>query len=91
MEFSVIQGDITEQRADTLVNAANTDIQTGGDVAGAVQSAAGDAIQEEADQKPSLDLGGTVETDACDLEAEYIVHTATMEFGCRESLSVTDC
>mgnify|MGYP002762016120 CR=1 FL=1 len=89
MNFSVIQGDITEQRADALVNAANTDIQMGG-VAGTPQSAAGDAIQEEADQRSLLKLGGTVETDACEFDAGYVVHTATMGFGCRESLSVTD-
>lgn len=81
MEFSVIQGDITEQRADALVNAANTEIQMGGGVAGALRSAAGEAIQEEADQKPSLDLGGAVETGAYELDAEYVVHAATMELG----------
>jgi O-acetyl-ADP-ribose deacetylase (regulator of RNase III) len=81
MEFTVVQGDITEQRADALVNAANTDIQMGGGVAGALRNAAGEAIQREADRKSPIGLGEAVETDAYDLDAEYVVHAATMELG----------
>ena len=81
MKFQVIQGDITERRADALVNAANTDLQMGGGVAGALHEAAGGAIQREADQKAPIPLGGAVETDAHDLDAEYVVHAATMELG----------
>jgi len=81
MEFDVVQGDITEQRADALVNAANTDIQMGGGVAGALQKAAGEDIQREADERSPIDRGETVETGAYDLNAEYIIHAATMELG----------
>jgi O-acetyl-ADP-ribose deacetylase (regulator of RNase III) len=81
MEFDVVQGDITEQRADALVNAANTDIQMGGGVASALREAAGEDIQQEADQKQPIDLGEAVETGAYDLDAEYVIHAATMELG----------
>lgn len=81
MEFEVVQGDITEQRADALVNAANTDLQMGGGVAGALREAAGEDIQREADRKPSIGLGEATETGAYDLDAEYVIHAATMELG----------
>lgn len=81
MEFEVVQGDITEQQADALVNAANTDLQMGGGVAGALRDAAGEDIQREATQKSPIGLGDAVETGAYDLDAEYVIHAATMEFG----------
>lgn len=81
MQFDVVQGDITEQRADALVNAANSDLQMGGGVAGALREAAGEDIQREADQKSPIDLGGAVETGAYNLDAEYVIHAATMELG----------
>ena len=81
MEFQVMQGDITEQRADALVNAANTDLQMAGGVAGALRDAAGEDIQREADQKSPIGLGDAVETGAYDLDAEYVIHAATMELG----------
>lgn len=81
MEFDVVQGDITEQRADALVNPANTDLQMGGGVAGALREAAGEDIQREANQKSPIGLGDAVETGAYDLDAEYVIHAATMELG----------
>lgn len=81
MEFDVVQGDITKQRADALVNAANTDIQMGGGVAGALREAAGEDIQREANQKSPINLGAAVETKAYDLDAQYVIHAATMELG----------
>lgn len=81
MEFEVVQGDITEQQADALVNAANTDIQMGGGVAGALREAAGEDIQREANQKSPIGLGDAVETEAYNLDAESVIHAATMELG----------
>jgi len=81
MEFEVIQGDITTQRADALVNAANTKLQMGGGVAGALRDAAGPGIQAECDRNAPIDLGGAVETDAYDLDADYVIHAATMALG----------
>lgn len=81
MEFDVVQGDITEEEADALVNAANTDIQMGGGVAGALREGAGEDIQREANRRSPIGLGEAVETGAYDLDAEYVIHAATMEVG----------
>lgn len=81
MEFEIIQGDIAAQQADALVNAANTDLKMGAGVAGALREGAGQAIQDECDQKAPIGLGEAVETGAYDLDAEYVIHGATMKPG----------
>lgn len=73
MEFSVIQGDIGEQEADALVNAAGTSLRIGSRVAGALRRGAGSGINEEAISKGPVDLGGVAVTDASDLDAEYVI------------------
>lgn len=78
MEFDVIQGDIAEQEADVLVNAAGTSLRMGSGVAGALRRGAGEEINEEAMSKGPVDLGGVAVTDAYDLNAEYVIHAAAM-------------
>ncbi len=78
MEFSVTQGDIAEQSADALVNAAGTSLQMGSGVAGALRRAAGDELNEEAVSKGPIDLGEVAVTDAYDLDAECVIHAAAM-------------
>jgi O-acetyl-ADP-ribose deacetylase len=78
MEFDVVQGDIAEQSADALVNAAGTSLEMGSGVAGALRNRAGEEINEEATEKGPIDLGEAVVTDAYDLDAEYVVHAAAM-------------
>jgi len=81
MEFEVVQGDITTVNADAIVNAANTDIQMGGGVAGAIREAAGEDIQREATSEAPIRLGEATATGGYALPAEYVVHAATMELG----------
>jgi O-acetyl-ADP-ribose deacetylase (regulator of RNase III) len=78
MEFSVVQGNIAEQEADALVNAAGTSLRMGSGVAGALRGAAGEAINDEAVSKGPVDLGEAAVTDAYDLDADYVVHAAAM-------------
>jgi O-acetyl-ADP-ribose deacetylase (regulator of RNase III) len=78
MEFTVVQGDIAEQRADALVNAAGTSLQMGSGVAGALRRAGGEALNDAAVAKGPVDLGEVAVTDAYDLDAEYVVHAAAM-------------
>lgn len=78
MEFDVIQGDIAQQSANVLVNAAGTSLQMGSGVAGALRRGAGRQINEEAVSKGPVDLGEVAVTDAYDLDAEYVIHAAAM-------------
>jgi len=78
MEFAVVQGDIAEQEADALVNAAGTSLRMGSGVAGALRRGAGEEINEEAMAKGPVDLGGVAVTDGYDLDCEYVIHAAAM-------------
>jgi O-acetyl-ADP-ribose deacetylase (regulator of RNase III) len=78
MEFDVVQGDIAQQSADALVNAAGTSLEMGSGVAGALRRGAGPEINEEAVAKGPVDLGDVAVTDAYDLDAKYVIHAAAM-------------
>lgn len=78
MDFRVIQGDIANQTADVLVNAAGTSLQMGSGVAGALKRGAGPELNEEAINKGPIELGDVAVTDAYDLDAEYVIHAAAM-------------
>jgi O-acetyl-ADP-ribose deacetylase (regulator of RNase III) len=78
MEFTVTQGDIANQEADALVNAAGTSLQMGSGVAGALRRGANGPINEEATSKGPVELGGVAVTDAYDLYADYVLHAAAM-------------
>jgi len=78
MDFRVIQGDIAQQEADVLVNAAGSSLRMGSGVAGALRRKAGEEIHEEPMSKGSVDLGEVAVTDAYDLDAEWVVHAAAM-------------
>ncbi len=78
----LIQGDITKQKVDAIVNAANTALQGGGGVDGAIHKAGGPEIGE-ACKKIVAERGGkgiktgeAVLTTAGKLPARYIIHTA---------------
>jgi len=78
MRFEVVRGNIAEQSADVLVNAAGTSLRMGSGVAGALRRGAGAEINEEAMSKGPVDLGGVAVTDAYDLDAEWVIHAAAM-------------
>jgi O-acetyl-ADP-ribose deacetylase (regulator of RNase III) len=78
----LVEGDITDQAADAIVNAANTSLRPGGGVDGAITRAAGpEALAERrrviAERgEPPLPTGTAVATIGGDLEARWIIHTA---------------
>jgi len=78
MDWTVIQGDIAEQSADALVNAAGTSLRMGSGVAGALRRGAGGDINAAAMEQGPVDLGGVAVTDAFHLDAEYVIHAAAM-------------
>ena len=62
IEVEVREADITKLEVDAIANAANTELQHGGGVAGAIVRAGGRAIQDESDRKAPIGLGEAVET-----------------------------
>jgi O-acetyl-ADP-ribose deacetylase (regulator of RNase III) len=78
MNIEAIQGDIAQQSADVLVNAAGTSLQMGSGVAGALRRGAGQQINDDAVSKGPIDLGAVAVTDAYDLDAESVIHAAAM-------------
>ena len=77
MPFKVIQGDITKVSADAIINTANTSLQMGGGVCGAVFSAAGaERLQAACDKLAPIKTGEAVITEGFNLPVKYIIHTA---------------
>jgi O-acetyl-ADP-ribose deacetylase (regulator of RNase III) len=80
-QIKIVQGDLTEQDADAIVNAANNDLQLGGGVAGAIRRKGGPDIQAECDRIGSLPLGEAAITGGGRLKARYVIHAASMRLG----------
>jgi O-acetyl-ADP-ribose deacetylase (regulator of RNase III) len=77
MPFSIIRNDITTLRVDAIVNAANTSLQMGGGVCGAIFSAAGaDRLQNVCNDLAPIKTGEAVITQGFKLPAKYIIHAA---------------
>ena len=78
-KLSIIQGDITLQATDAIVNAANSGLMGGGGVDGAIHHAGGPAILAECKQIVSrqgrLPTGKSVITTGGNLKAKYVIHT----------------
>ena len=80
-KIRILQGDLTAQDADAIVNAANNDLQLGGGVAGAIRRKGGPAIQEECDRLGPIPLGEAAVTGGGNLKARYVIHAASMRLG----------
>lgn len=77
MSFEIINKDITKLDVDAIVNAANTSLQRGGGVCGAIFKAAGaEKLEEACNRLAPISTGEAVITDGFDLKARYIIHTA---------------
>ncbi|WP_445526174.1 O-acetyl-ADP-ribose deacetylase [Streptomyces cyslabdanicus] len=79
--ITLVQGDITRQRADAIVNAANSSLLGGGGVDGAIHRRGGPAILQEcralraSRYGKGLSTGEAVATTAGELDALWVIHT----------------
>ncbi|HEX7364020.1 MAG TPA: O-acetyl-ADP-ribose deacetylase [Dehalococcoidia bacterium] len=77
--IGLVQGDITKQETDAIVNAANSGLMGGGGVDGAIHRAGGPAILEECKKIIArigrLPTGKAVLTSGGNLRARYVIHT----------------
>lgn len=78
MEVRIVQGDIAQEDADALVNAAGTSLRMGSGVAGALRRGANGPINENAMSKGPVELAEVAVTDAYELNAEHVIHAAAM-------------
>lgn len=76
MELTAVEGDITEQRVDAIVNAANSRMRGGGGVDGAIHAAGGPAILRDCEKRfpHGLPTGQAGWTTAGDLPARWVIH-----------------
>jgi O-acetyl-ADP-ribose deacetylase len=72
--LELVQGDITEQAVDAIVNAANAGLAGGGGVDGAIHRRGGPAIMEECARLGGCPTGDAKPTTAGDLPARFVVH-----------------
>lgn len=74
--IELLQGDITVQRVDAIVNAANSELAGGSGVDGAIHRAAGDSVMAETTRRYPLGCptGDAVATAAGKLPAKFIFH-----------------
>ncbi len=72
--LELIEGDITKQETEAIVNAANERLIPGGGVDGAIHRAGGPSIAEEARKIGHCPTGSAVITGAGNLKAKYVIH-----------------
>jgi O-acetyl-ADP-ribose deacetylase (regulator of RNase III) len=79
IELALVQGDITRQKTEAIVNAANASLMGGGGVDGAIHRAGGPSILDECRkivaQIGRLATGKAVITRGGNLDAKYVIHT----------------
>ena len=79
--IEIVQGDITEEAVDAIVNAANTHLQHGGGIAGAIVRKGGYIIQEESNKIGYVPTGSAAYTSAGSLPSKYVIHAVGPVWG----------
>jgi O-acetyl-ADP-ribose deacetylase (regulator of RNase III) len=77
----IVEGDVTDQQVDAIVNAANSALVLGAGVAGAIRARGGPSIQAECDAIGPIAVGDAALTGAGELPARFVIHAASMPPG----------
>ena len=73
--LAIVEGDITKEETEAIVNAANSGLRGGGGVDGAIHRAGGPSILEECRKIGHCPTGQAVITSGGNLPAKYVIHT----------------
>src|SRR5687767_5133688 len=79
--LEVLEGDITEQPVEAIVNPANERLSLGAGVAGAIRRKGGQSIQEECDRIGGTPVGTAVVTGAGKLPMKHVIHAVGPHWG----------
>lgn len=84
-KLQIVQGDLTQESVDAIVNAANAQLQHGGGVAGAISRRGGPTIQAESNawirEHGPVSHGEPAYTRAGSLPSRYVIHAVGPVWG----------
>jgi O-acetyl-ADP-ribose deacetylase (regulator of RNase III) len=72
--LQAVLGDMTAERVDAIVNAANSNLAHGGGLAGAIVARGGAVIQEESNRLAPVATGSAAVTSSGDLRCRWVIH-----------------
>ena len=80
-QLEILEGDVTAQDVEAIVNPANENLQLGSGVAAAIREKGGPSIQEECNRIGHTPVGTAVMTGAGHLKAKRVIHTVGPQMG----------